>query len=132
MTERPTSGWSPEADSDVADERESVFAVLRRASEEARGYARAEARRQKLRASYYVALAVRVLVFAFLGVILLAGALVALLVGLIFALAPVVGTWLAILLVIGGTLLAVLLLALAARAKARQLQGAFSSGKPIS
>lgn len=130
MNEAPGSGWEPEQDEGATQpDRESVVDLVRRLVQEGRGYAGAEAARQKLRFAHYLRLVIKIAVFTLIAIILLLGTLVALLVGLIVALAPHIGALWATVAVIGGAIVLVLLLLLAARAKAQRLALDFVSGR---
>lgn len=131
MTTRP-SGWSPEPGDENAPVDESVQAdhspreplsdVLRRLIENARAYAEAESQRQKLRASFIASNLRDAAIAGILALFLLFAVIVALLIGLIVALAPVVGIWWALVIVIAGGLLAVAALSLFAAARVKRLK----------
>lgn len=108
-----------EEESAEAYETASTIEILLALVREGRAYAEIEAERQKLRASLlgrsFGAAALLVLV----ALVLLMGALIALLVGLSWALAPLIGPLPAVLAVFLGSTLLVLLLLIAARQTAR-------------
>lgn len=111
MTQEPAETVAtPQADGD----EESVRATFTRLYADGRAYAQAEVERQKLRAGI---VGVGVRNAAILGVValmLLFAAIVALLVGLVIALAPMIGPlWAALTVFGGGLLVAILLLLLA-------------------
>lgn len=121
MTQK--TGWTPETqDRDDAQsaapspgQDDSTLTVLLRLIEEGRAYAQTEAERQRLRANLIArAGLVAALLFA-VALFLLMGALVSLLIGLIWALAPHTGPLGATLIVFAATIATILLLALTAR-----------------
>ncbi|MCI4589973.1 hypothetical protein MOK15_07690 [Sphingobium sp. BYY-5] len=117
MIEQPAeTAVTPHADGqEEAAHDESVRDAFTRLYEDARAYAAAEADRQKLRAGI-VATAVRnAAIFGLVALILVFASLLALLVGLILALQPSLGTLGATLAVVGGGLLIAVLLLLLAR-----------------
>ncbi len=102
----------PSAHKDADD---SVRAAFSRLYEDGRAYASAELDKQKARAGI-VALAVRtVAICAVVALILVFAAIVTLLVGLVFALAPAVGPLAATLIVVGVALAAAVILLLVAK-----------------
>ncbi len=122
------TGWSPEqddaldgaAEDSASDDERSTIEVLRLLAADARSYAETEMERQKLRARVLGAAGRDAALLVLAALFLLGGVLVALLVGGMFALAPIVGVGLATLIVIGSAALVVLLLLVAARARVRR------------
>ena len=88
-------------------------------------YIEAELQFQKSRAVFVADRARSGVVFAVAAVLLLHLALVALAIGLIFALAPAIGPWGALALVVGALLVAGIVLGLAARKRFAGLSAAF-------
>ena len=124
MTQK--TGWTPDPDDSApetsaaqgASENErdpSTIAVLMRLYDEGRDYAGVELERQKLRARLLARAGLVAALLAAAAVFLLMGALISLLIGLIWTIAPYIGPLGATLAVFAGTLLLILLLALAAR-----------------
>lgn len=121
------SGWSPEPGTgDNANHSESIAQEVRRLIAQARAYAQVEGERQKLRARIAGGKIRTIAICGVLALFLLLGFIVAGLVGLIIALAPVIGTWLAL----GAVLLAVLIvigiLGAIAQSKVKQVKRLFS------
>ena len=97
--------------------------------EDARTYAEAEMAFQKTRATIAGKVAGRAVVYAVLALLLLHLALIALAVGAVIALAPLVTIWGAIGIVVGVLLLGVLMLLLRARDNGLMLSGMFGGGE---
>ncbi len=126
--ERVTSrtGWSPEVEDSATaepppteDADRSTVEILRLLIAEGRDYATTEMERQKLRARIIGTAARDAAILILVALFLLAGMLVALLVGGILALTPHVGPVVATLLVLVLSCGVILLLALIARARLR-------------
>lgn len=126
MTRR--TGWSPEEEEEESvdapeaaeeDGGRSITEVLRLLISEGQDYAATEVERQKLRARIIGAAARDAAILGAVALFLLAGTLVALLVGGIWALAPFVGPIAATCIVIGLCFAVILLLALIARSRIR-------------
>ena len=94
---------------------DSVREVVARLIEDGRAYATAEAEKQKLRAGIVMVGVRNAAIFGAVAVMLLFAGIVALLVGLVLALAPIVAPLWASLIVFGGALCVVILLLLLAR-----------------
>lgn len=109
----PETAFGPDAPEDGRDP--STIAVLLRLYDEGRGYVAVELERQKLRARLLARAGLVAALLVAAALFLLMGALVSLLIGLIWAIAPYIGPLGATLAVFAGTLLLILLLALAAR-----------------
>ncbi|BBD97984.1 phage holin family protein [Sphingobium amiense] len=117
MTDEPAEpAVTPHASGDAPDAADdSVRATFARLIEDGRAYASAEAEKQKLRAGI-VAVGVRnAAILGVIALILVFAAIVALLIGLIFALAQVIAPIWATLIVVGGALVVVMLLLLLAK-----------------
>jgi hypothetical protein len=115
---------------DLADDalsalREDIAVLI----EDARTYAEAEFRFQKTRADIARKSAGRALVLLVLALVLFQIALIALAVGSVIALAPLVSVWGAIGIVVGVLLVAVAALVLAARRDGALLAALFASAK---
>lgn len=122
-------GAPPTDDAPVDDAlgalREDIAVLI----EDARTYAEAEVRFQKTRAEIAGKSAGRALVLLVLALVLLHITLIALAVGAVIALAPLVSIWGAIAIVVGVLLGGVVLLLLAARKEAGLLAALFESAK---
>jgi Putative Actinobacterial Holin-X, holin superfamily III len=103
-------------------ESPGIAALLSQLSGDARAFARAEANYLKAQAGERAAYAVPALAMLGVGLTLAAGSLIALLVGLIMVLAPLIGAGLATATVVGGAILIALLLLWAGSSR---LRGAF-------
>lgn len=128
MTDASPSGWSPEEATDGeaapgAGVREPLGDVIRRLIEDFRTYLTTEAARQKLRATFLATNVRDIVILGSLALFLTFASVVALLIGLIVALAPVIGPWWALLAVIGGAMLAVAGLAALMWSRVRRLTG---------
>ena len=110
-------------DDENAPNDESIGEVLSRLKESGQNYARAEFNRQKVRASE-IGLEFRNIA-ALLGVaaFLVLAAAVALIVGIILALTPMIGAWGATAMVVGVVLAMAFLLVILARNRFRRLNG---------
>lgn len=140
MTRR--TGWTPETNEDVdnsatsstssndKEDADSTADLLRRVVTQASDYMETEAERQKLRIKILGAAGRDAAIFVVVALFLLGSALAALLVGGIWALAPHLGPVVATLAVIGGTIVLIILLLIAARARMRSaVQLAFGKDK---
>lgn len=129
LTPHPDGRGDPGRDSASADTPgadDSVGAAFSRLYEDARAYASAEAERQKLRVAI-VATGVRnAVLLAAVALMLLFAAIVALLVGCIQALVPVIGPALATLVVVGGGIVVAALLLLLALRSIRAMKQAIA------
>lgn len=115
--DRAASSSSPSA----SEEDLSTIEVVRLLIAEGRDYAAHEVQRQKLRAAILGKAARDAAILGIVALFLLMGALIAGLIGLIMALAPLVGGSLAATgIVIGATLLLILILLLIARARVKR------------
>ena len=112
------SGWSPDP---APPPREGLRDLIRRLLADGRAYAEAEARRQKVRATYIAACVRDIAIAGVIALVLFAGMLVTLMIGLVWALAPVLGNWGALGVVVGGTLIVILLLGLFARSRVKRI-----------
>lgn len=101
--------------------------AVKRAFASGRAYAEAEIDRQKLRAGVVAAGARDAAIFAGIALVLALATVTALLVGLIVALTPVLGAWIATAAVIGGALLVLITLLLLIRARIRRMIEAISA-----
>ena len=135
------TGWSPDDSRGQPEEeipapsREEQFStaeILQRLAAQTREYAATELERQRLRARVLGLAGRDAAILAIVALFLLAGALVALLVGCIITLAPLIGPLLATLLVVGVTLVLAGILLIVALARVRSaMRVAFSSeGRP--
>jgi hypothetical protein len=121
------TGVDPEGDdattaNSFTELRDDVAALV----EDARTYAEAEIAFQKTRAGLAAKAAGRAMVFLVLAVVLLHIALIALAVGAVIALAPLVTIWGAIAIVVGVMLVGVALLVLSAISKGKLLAAMFA------
>lgn len=114
----------PEGSTGFAALRDEVTALV----EDARTYAEAEVAFQKTRAGLAGKHGGRAIVMLVLALVLLHIALIALAVGAVIALAPLVTIWGAIAIVVGVMLLGVALLVRAAMADGKVLSAMFGSG----
>ncbi len=103
---------------------EAISAVFARLYEDGRSYAQAELDRQKLRVGIIGAGVRDAAIFAMVAIMLLFAALVALLIGLIFALSPDLGRWGAIGAVLSSTVIVSLVLLLLAKARIGRMKKA--------
>lgn len=128
MTDKPAeTAVTPETDGHEDDVRaESVRDVLARLYADGRAYADAEVDRQKVRAGIVAAGIRNAAIFGLVALILVFGAIVALLVGLTFALAVHVGPLWATLIVVGGALVVALMLLLLAKGSITRMRGRIS------
>lgn len=94
---------------------ESVRAVVARLIEDGRAYASAEAEKQKLRAGIVLVGVRNAAIFGVIALIIVFAAIVALLVGLIIALAQSIAPLWATLIVVGGAVCIVIMLLLLAK-----------------
>lgn len=94
---------------------ESVRAVVARLIEDGRAYASAEAEKQKLRAGIVLVGVRNAAIFGVIALIIVFAAIVALLVGLIIALAQSIAPLWATLVVVGGAVCVVIMLLLLAK-----------------
>ena len=122
------TGWSPDEQIDAIPDEDgladpgpeySTIELIQLAFDEGKLYAATEMERQRLRAGLLGAAGRDVAILGFIALFLLAGALVALLVGCIWALGELIGPLLATLVVGGVTLVIVALLVGFARARVR-------------
>jgi len=114
---------TPEADGQEDDVRaQSVRDVLARLYADGRAYANAEMDRQKVRAGIVAAGIRNAAILGLIALMLVFGAIVALLVGLTFGLAVHVGPLWATLIVVGGALIVALLLLLLAKASITRMR----------
>lgn len=102
---------------------ESIGEVLSRLAESGKSYARAELNRQKVRASEIGLEFRNIAVLLCIAAFLVLAAAVALLVGIILGLTPVIGAWGATAAVVGLVLAVAFLLLLLARNRFRRLNG---------
>ena len=100
---------------------EPLTAILGRVTANAREFVAAEAERRKLQAQFYASGLKSIALLLCIALFLLFGAIVALLVGLIFVLSPYLTPAGATGAVIGGTFVVILLLLMAAKAKVKAL-----------
>ena len=125
----PDSDLPPE--NDAGDDATNGFTMLRddisTLIDDARTYAEAELAFQKTRATLAGKTAGRALILFVLAVVLLHIALIALAVGAVIALAPLVTIWGAIAIVVGVLLIGVAVLVYAAIGKGRLLSAMFGS-----
>lgn len=105
------------ADAPVQDEGDSVGASFARLYADGRAYADAEIDRQKLRVGIVTAAVRDAAILGVVAMMLFFVALVALAVGLVLALAPMIGVLLATFVVFGGAVLLVALLLLLAKGR---------------
>lgn len=134
------TGWAPEDGSDppasdspgaAQSDQLSTAEVLQLLVVQTRDYAVIEMERQKLRASLLGAAGRDAAILGIAALFLLSGALVVLLVGCIIALAPLIGPFLATLVVVAVTLMAVALLLLIAFVRVRSAaRAAFPGEEP--
>lgn len=129
MTQQPAETadrtHAPEPGGESVD-GESLGHVFHRLYADGRAYAQAEAERQKKRATL-IGLGVRdAVILGAIALMLLFAALVALLIGLVILLAPVLGALGALGAVVGGALLVVLLLLLLAKARIGRMKKAIA------
>lgn len=118
------SGWSPEpVDPDSPEAREPLSDLLRRLASDGKAYAQAESARIKVRGRFYAVNARDVAICAALALFLLHALVVALLVGLVIALVPMVGIWAAIAIMAAGTLAVMAVVALVAANRINRLKG---------
>jgi len=118
--ENGTSGGGASSFPSGSDEDLSTVEVVRLLIAEGRDYAANEVERQKLRATILGKAARDAAILGVIALFLLMGALIAGLIGLIMALAPLVsGALAATGIVIGGALLLILILLLVARARVK-------------
>ena len=123
---------APETEGENADSvqfDESVVDELAALIDDGRTYAEAELAFQKARASIAGRSIGMAIAFAIVAIVLLHIAFLALAVGLVIALAPLVTTWGAIAIVVGALLLAVGLLGYGAFKKGRLLAALFASAE---
>lgn len=114
MTQEPAeTAATPQAEGD----QETVRAAFSRLYTDGRAYAQAEGQRQKLRAGLVGAGVRDAAIMGVVALMLLFAAIVTLLIGLVIALAPVLGPLWATLAVFGGALLVAALLLLLAKAR---------------
>lgn len=125
------SGWAPEAPtepetgeegpsaSDAADEP-SILQLVQSVFASGRSYAETEIERQKVRASIISAAGRDAALLVLVAIFLLFGAMTALVVGCVWVLAPTVGVVGALAITIGSTVLLVIILLAAARARFRR------------
>lgn len=109
------------------EEQDSIAGEIASLIDDGRNYAQAELAFQKVRAKLagkYVAIA---LACGILAIVLLHIAFLALAVGLVIALAPLVTIWGAIGIVVGALVLLVVLLGLKAKSSGQKLAGLFAS-----
>ena len=135
------TGWSPDdgSDSPVSEipgpsqkEDLSTAEVLQLLAMQTREYAAIEMERQRLRVSLLGAAGRDAAILGIVALFLLSGALVALLIGCILALAPLIGPLPATLLVVAVTLAAVALLVLIAFVRVRSAARAAFPGEESS
>lgn len=112
---------------DESGQDESVRDVLARLYTDGRAYAEAEVDRQKLRAGIVGAGVRDALILAAVGIVLIFASLVACLVGLIFLLAPLVGTGWATCIVAGGGLALAAILLLFAKGRIDRMKKAVTA-----
>lgn len=114
----------PHPDSpDREAQEESLGALLSRLAQDGRAYAEAEIDRQKVRAGIVSAGVRDIAILLLVALILLFGALVALMVGLVLALSPMLGPLGATGAVVGGALMIAVILALLARRRVKKIFG---------
>lgn len=118
------TGWSPDETEELDGARApeddlSTVKILQRAFSEGRNYVAAEVERQGLRARLIGSAARDAAILVVIALFLLIGALVALLIGAIWALAPQFGVFAATAIVVGGTIFVILLLVIGARIRMR-------------
>ena len=127
MTDPSPSGWSPEPvpaeDESASGTKEPIGDVVRRLLDDLRAYLASERARQKLRAAFIASNVRDIAIFGILALFLTFASVVALLMGLIVILAPVIGPWWALLTVIGGALLVIAGLGLLLWSRVRRLTG---------
>jgi uncharacterized membrane protein len=119
------SGWSPEpideSEAESSATQEPLPDMLRRLIANARAYGQAESQRQKLRAAFIAGNVRDAAIAGIIALFLLFAVSVALLIGLVMALAPVIGIWWALALVILGGLLCVAAIGLFALSRIKRL-----------
>lgn len=133
------TGWSPDDGDDPltsdipppsGDEQISTTDMIHLLVVQARDYAATEVERQRLRARLLGAAGRDAAILALVAVFLLSGALVALLVGCILVLAPLIGTLPATLVVVGVALVLIATLVLIAIARVRSaMRSAFAKAE---
>lgn len=133
------TGWSPDDGSDPSvtevpepsgDEQVSPAELVQLLVVQTRDYAATEIERQRLRASLLGAAGRDAAILTIVALFLLSGALVALLVGCIMALTPLIGVFLATLAVAGVTLALIAIVLLIAYARVRSaLRVAFAKAE---
>ncbi|PZU08138.1 MAG: hypothetical protein DI606_15645 [Sphingobium sp.] len=109
-----------------APEHDSVRSVVARLIEDGRAYASAEAEKQKLRAGIVLAGVRNAAIFGIIALILVFAAIVALMVGLIIALAQSMAPLWATLIVVGGALCIVVLLLMLAKGSISRMKKAIA------
>jgi hypothetical protein len=112
----------PDSTLDQPQEAPGIAALLSQFGSDATSFARAEANYLKAQAGERASYAVPALAMIVMGISLIAGALIALLVGLIILLSPRIGVGSAVAAIVGGSFLLALLLLWAG---SRRLRGAF-------
>lgn len=127
MTDPSPSGWSPEPvpvmEEPAPGAKEPLGDVVRRLLDDLRAYLASETARQKIRAAFIATNVRDVAIFGVIALFLAFATIVALLMGLIVILAPVIGPWWALLTVIGGALLVIAGLGLLIWSRIRRLTG---------
>jgi ABC-type multidrug transport system fused ATPase/permease subunit len=107
------SGWQPEPETqEEALARQPIGELIRTLVTDGRAFASAQGERYKAQASFIAANVRDIAIFGALALFLLFGLIVALLVGLILALSPLLGAWGALGTVMAGALIAIAILGL--------------------
>lgn len=127
----PAQDFADESESSAQDSQTSgsLVAGLLALVDDITTFAEAEIAYQKARVALTVDRLKKIVLFAVIALFLGSLAMIGLVVGLIVALAPMIGGWAATAVVVGLLMLAIVLLLLAVRRNVKDVMGAFGTGK---